>query len=68
VDESSDSASITATERFEHALGKAMEVVPPARIPADKVVARMRAAVTAQAPSGTTVRASFVAKTLSHEN
>jgi len=35
-----DSASITATERSEHALGKAMEVVPPARIPANKVVAR----------------------------
>jgi hypothetical protein len=51
-----DSASITATERYEHALGKAMEVVPPARIPANKVVARVRAAVTAQAPSGTTVR------------
>ena len=41
-----DSASITATERFEHALGKAMEVVPPARIPANKVAARLRAAVT----------------------
>ena len=41
-----DSVSLTATERFEHALGKAMEVVPPARIPANKVAARMRAAVT----------------------
>jgi hypothetical protein len=37
-----DSASITATERFEHMLGKAMEVVPPARIPANKVVARQK--------------------------
>jgi len=33
-------AAITATERFEHALGKAMAVVPPARIPANKVAAR----------------------------
>ena len=41
-----DSASITATERFEHTLGKAMEVVPSARIPANKVVARLRATVT----------------------
>jgi hypothetical protein len=29
----------SATERPEQALGKAMEVVPSARIPADKVVA-----------------------------
>jgi len=40
-----DFAAITATERFEHALGKAMAVVPPARIPANKVDARLRASV-----------------------
>lgn len=34
-----------------------MEVVPPARIPANKVAARVRAAVNAQALSGTTARA-----------
>ena len=36
-----DSASITATECLEQALGKAMEVVPPARIPANNVVVRL---------------------------
>jgi hypothetical protein len=51
-----DSASITATERFEHTLGKAMEVGPPARIPANTVVARLARNRDAQALSGTTVR------------
>jgi hypothetical protein len=45
VDESRDSALITATECLEQALGKAMKVVPPARIPANKVVARLRVAL-----------------------
>jgi hypothetical protein len=44
VDESRDSALITATECLEQALGKAMRFAPPARIPANKVVARLRAA------------------------
>jgi len=57
VDESFDSASITATERSEQALGKAMEVVPPARIPANKVVVRFGDSRDAHALSGTTVRA-----------
>jgi hypothetical protein len=34
------SPSSLATERFKNMLGKAMEVVPPARIPANKVAAR----------------------------
>ncbi len=37
-----DFASITATECLEQALGKAMGVAPPARIPANKVVVRPR--------------------------
>ena len=32
--------SSLATERLEHALGKAMKVVPSARIPANKVIIR----------------------------
>ena len=36
-----DSASITATEGLEQALGKAMGVVPPARIPANNVAVRL---------------------------
>ena len=43
---SPDFAPITATECPEQAFGKAMGVVPPARIPANKVVVRMRIAVT----------------------
>ena len=33
--------SSLATERFEHALGKAMKVAPSARIPANKVNSRV---------------------------
>jgi hypothetical protein len=33
--------SSLATERFEHTLGKAMEAVPSARIPANKVNAHV---------------------------
>ena len=33
--------SSLATERFEHALGKAMKVAPSARIPANKVSCRV---------------------------
>ena len=46
------SASITATERFEHALGKAMEVVPPARIPANTVEVRLAQLFDAHALAG----------------
>ena len=55
-----DSASITATERFEHMLGKAMEVAPPARIPANKVITRQKISLTcnryAHVLSGTTAK------------
>lgn len=54
-----DSASITATERFEHTLGKAMEVAPPARIPANKVIARQKSLIGnryAHVLSGTTAK------------
>jgi len=57
VDESSDFASITATERFEHALGKAMEVAstsPDTGQQGGATPARHR---DAQALSGTMARA-----------
>jgi hypothetical protein len=41
---------------FEHAPGKAWQVAPPARIPANEVVARQRATFYAQALSGKTAR------------
>ena len=41
-----DFAPITATECLEQALGKAMGVAPSARIPANKVVVRLRITVT----------------------
>jgi hypothetical protein len=46
-----------ATERLEHALGKAMEFVPPARIPANTVVVRASHSRDVHALSGKTVRA-----------
>lgn len=54
-----DSASITATECLEQALGKAMEVVPPARIPANNLVVRLLIAhcCNAHALAGMPVRA-----------
>ena len=50
-----DSASITATECLEQAFGKAMEVAPQARIPANKVV-RCKTHLNVHALSGKTVR------------
>ena len=51
------SGSIMATERLEHALGKAMEFVPPARIPANTVVVRASHSRDVHALSGKTARA-----------
>jgi vitamin B12 transporter len=46
-----------ATERLEHALGKAMAFVPPARIPANTVVVRASHSRDVHALSGKTARA-----------
>jgi hypothetical protein len=52
-----NSAFISATEHFEHMLGKAMEVVSPARIPANKVTARFKTCSRyAHVLSGTTAK------------
>ena len=51
------SGSIMATERLEHALGKAMEFDPPARIPANRVGVRVSHSRDVHALSGKTARA-----------